>query len=166
MELYVKISNDGKPSTVFIKSSLWYLSGFWIRLSTTKKIYLKIFGKNLTCFLFLKHLFWDSPFWLVTDEFASHLFTQNFCKLWSCGLLIRPKGPYSMVRERRGFELTGFVEASLRPDQTSTVQIFYENSSRLIAVHVFWKKAPFEMFDRVLKLGIKTICLFYKIVVI
>ena len=26
------------------------------------------FSKNLACFVFLKHLFWDSPFWLITND--------------------------------------------------------------------------------------------------
>ena len=27
------------------------------------------FSENLACFVFLKHLFWDSPFCLITDDF-------------------------------------------------------------------------------------------------
>ena len=26
------------------------------------------FPKNLVCFVFLEHPFWDSPFWLITDD--------------------------------------------------------------------------------------------------
>ena len=29
------------------------------------------FLENLACFVFLKHLFWDTPFYLITDEFYS-----------------------------------------------------------------------------------------------
>ena len=41
------------------------------------------FSENLVCFVFLKHLFWDSPFCLITDElhdlwFCSH-FIQTIC---------------------------------------------------------------------------------------
>ena len=27
------------------------------------------FSENLTCFVFLKHPFWDSPFFLITGEY-------------------------------------------------------------------------------------------------
>ena len=31
------------------------------------------FSKNLACFVFLKHPFWDSPFCLITDDFNHNL---------------------------------------------------------------------------------------------
>ena len=27
-----------------------------------------VFSENLACFVFLKHPYWDSPFYLITDE--------------------------------------------------------------------------------------------------
>ena len=30
------------------------------------------FSENLTCFVFLKHPFWDSPFYLLTDEICDN----------------------------------------------------------------------------------------------
>ena len=35
------------------------------------------FSENLTCFVFLKHLFWDSPFCLITDDLLQCL--SVFC---------------------------------------------------------------------------------------
>ena len=32
------------------------------------------FTKNLACFVFLKHPFWDSPFCLITDDLATEIF--------------------------------------------------------------------------------------------
>ena len=28
------------------------------------------FSENLACFIFLKHPFWDSPFWFITDDIS------------------------------------------------------------------------------------------------
>ena len=32
------------------------------------------FSENLACFVFLKHLFSDSPFCLITDEYKADIF--------------------------------------------------------------------------------------------
>ena len=39
------------------------------------------FWKNLTCFVFLRHPFWDSPFWLITDDLYKR-YPEKFCKIW------------------------------------------------------------------------------------
>ena len=31
-----------------------------------------VFSENLTCFVFLKHPFWDSPFCLITNDFTDY----------------------------------------------------------------------------------------------
>ena len=36
------------------------------------------FSENLTCFVFLKHPFWDSPFCLITDELVLRNWVINF----------------------------------------------------------------------------------------
>ena len=46
------------------------------------------FSENLSCFVFLKYPFWDSPFCLITDELLTlnnfHvLFIYFFCWLWT-----------------------------------------------------------------------------------
>ena len=38
-------------------------------------------------------------------------------------------------------------EVYLEPSQTSTMELFCENSWRLLAVNYFQKKAPSQMFD-------------------
>ena len=37
-----------------------------------------VFSENLTCFIFLKHPFWDSPFCLITDDFCPYIFFFRF----------------------------------------------------------------------------------------
>ena len=45
------------------------------------------FSENLACFVFLKHLFWDSHFWLITDKLNESYTikkspTGNFFNFW------------------------------------------------------------------------------------
>ena len=40
------------------------------------------FLKNLTCFVFLKHLFWDLPFCLITDDIAEPLLLLLLLHYW------------------------------------------------------------------------------------
>ena len=37
------------------------------------------FSRNLVCFFFLKHPFWDSPFCLITDEIIGVLIEMKMC---------------------------------------------------------------------------------------
>ena len=45
------------------------------------------FLENFTCFVFLKHLFWDLPFCLITDDYGKiavfcwNIFSENIAKL-------------------------------------------------------------------------------------
>ena len=38
------------------------------------------FSENLACFVFFKHLFWDSLFCLITDEIGLKHFVKNFLR--------------------------------------------------------------------------------------
>ena len=53
------------------------------------------FSENLVCFVFLKHLFWDSPFCLITDVLCYHMlcvlsieFKSFYFVLWSWVIFI------------------------------------------------------------------------------
>ena len=47
---------------------------------------------NLACFVFLKHRFWDSPFWLITDGFIQLLWQiMDLRVLKSVGAILRFK---------------------------------------------------------------------------
>ena len=41
------------------------------------------FWKNLACFVFLKHPFWDSPFCLITDELYLHHYENVMSRLFA-----------------------------------------------------------------------------------
>ena len=47
------------------------------------------YSENLTCFVFLKHPFWDSPFCLITNVFTHNI---NYRKFWAkCDVLMAIK---------------------------------------------------------------------------
>ena len=60
---------ENKKRQIFRKTNTFY---HLIRTSTCAYQVVKNvrFSENLTGFIFLKHLFWDSPFCLTTDEFT------------------------------------------------------------------------------------------------
>ena len=63
-----RVFQENKPSQIFWKTNISY------PLKRTRTCgYQGVrnvhFSENLTCFVFLKHPFWDSPFCLITDVF-------------------------------------------------------------------------------------------------
>ena len=46
-----------------------------------------VFSENLTCFVFLEHPFWDSPFYLIADDYTVHCVESAHIRSFS--------GPYS-----------------------------------------------------------------------
>ena len=52
---------------VFQENKATFLTS--IRTCTYQRVRNVRFSENLACFFFLKHPFWDSPYWLVNDDF-------------------------------------------------------------------------------------------------
>ena len=44
-----------------------------------------VFRKNLASFVFFKHPFWDSPFFLITDDIWKHMtnISEKVCDVWN-----------------------------------------------------------------------------------
>ena len=62
-----RLFQESKPRQIFRKTNISYPL-----IRTRRCAYQGVrnvrFSGNLACFVFLKHSFWDSPFYLITDE--------------------------------------------------------------------------------------------------
>ena len=63
-----RVFQEKKAREIFRKTNIFYPL-ICTRTCTYQGVKNVRFSENFTCFLFLKHPFWDSPFCLITDEF-------------------------------------------------------------------------------------------------
>ena len=77
-KVFVNKIKDRKSKTISIKFSNYLFP--WIAVESLWEIGIKNvrFSENLECFVFLKHLFWDSPFWLTSVPWTFPLLTAHF----------------------------------------------------------------------------------------
>ena len=57
----------------FVKKNLWKLTCWFlciliVVICAYQGVRNVLFSENLACFVFLKHSFWDSPFYLITND--------------------------------------------------------------------------------------------------
>ena len=62
-----RVFQENKARQIFRKTNISY-SLIRTRTCAYQGVRNVCFSENLTCFVFLKHPFWDSPFCLITDE--------------------------------------------------------------------------------------------------
>ena len=62
-----RMFQESKPRQIFRKTNISY-SLIRTRTCAYQGVRNVRFSENLACFVFLKHLFWDSPFCLITDD--------------------------------------------------------------------------------------------------
>ena len=85
-ECQIGVFQENKADQIFRKTNISYLL-IRTRTCAHQGVRNVSFSENLTCFLLLKHLFWDSPFCLISDDYVKiavfcwNIFNKNIAKL-------------------------------------------------------------------------------------
>ena len=85
-ECQIGVFQENKADQIFRKTNSSYLL-IRTRTCAHQGVRNVSFSENLTCFLLLKHLFWDSPFCLISDDYVKiavfcwNIFNKNIAKL-------------------------------------------------------------------------------------